>query len=204
MKLKGTHMKKNSDTVIDWIIEIEGDYVNDLNDPGGETKYGISKQSYPKLDIKTLTKHMARVIYKTDYWNQIRGDDLPTGLDLLMMDTAVNCGVRIAVMMLQKTVRAKQDGIFGPKTMKKLQSMHLSETLAEFVARRGVHYASIDTFDHFGLGWMRRLANVHQMAIKDLMKERLRAEMDVISLSNLTKRREHTLSEHTNIFVETS
>lgn len=172
-------MEKNSDTIIDWIIEIEGDYVNDLNDPGGETKYGISKQSYPELNIKTLTKHMTQVIYKTDYWNQIRGDDLPTGLDLFLMDTAVNCGIKTAVMILQKTVRAKQDGIFGPKTMKKLQSTHLSEIIAEITAQRGIYYAQIDTFDVFGLGWMRRLAKVHQMAVKEMMKERLCEEMVV-------------------------
>lgn len=174
-------MKKNSDTIIDWIIEIEGgdEYVNNLNDPGGETKYGISKRSYPELNIQTLTKHMAQVIYKTDYWNKIRGDDLPTGLDLLLMDTAINCGVKTAVMMLQGAVRAREDGIFGPKTMKKLQATHLSDVISEIVARRGVYYASIDTFTHFGLGWMRRLARVHQMGIKEMMKERLCAEMVV-------------------------
>lgn len=166
-------MKKNSDTIINWIIEVEGNYVNDLNDPGGETKYGISKRSYPEINIQALTKHMAKVIYKTDYWDQIRGDDLPTGLDLLLMDTAINCGINTAVVILQRTIRTKQDGIFGPKTMKKLQTTHLSETIAEITAQRSIYYASIDNFDHFGLGWMRRLAKIHQMAVKEMMKERL-------------------------------
>lgn len=167
-------MQQNRDKIIARIIELEGGYVNDFNDPGGETKYGISKRSYPDVDIKNLNTYMAAQIYRDDYWGPVHGGDLPTGLDLLMMDCAVNCGVHRAVLLLQETLRAKPDGIFGPKTRNKLRgASSLSRLISKYIARRGHYYGTLDDFEYFGLGWMDRLAQVHQMAIRDMVLERI-------------------------------
>lgn len=77
--------------------------MNDPEDPGGETKYGISKRAYPRLDIKNLTLEDASAIYKRDYWNAAGCDDLDDSLALVVFDTAVNCGVGRAKKWLAQT-----------------------------------------------------------------------------------------------------
>jgi lysozyme family protein len=96
-------MKDNWDKAIDFVISIEGGYVNDPKDPGGETKYGISKRAYPDVDIANLTAAEARQIYKRDYWDKCSCDDLPDGRDILVFDTAVNMGVGVAMNFLTQS-----------------------------------------------------------------------------------------------------
>ena len=82
-------MQTSFDKAMDFILSIEGGYVNDLNDPGGETNYGISKNKYPDIDIKGLTESEAREIYKKDYWDAFGCNDLPFPLDMCAFDSAV-------------------------------------------------------------------------------------------------------------------
>jgi lysozyme family protein len=100
------------------VLKHEGGYVHDPNDPGGETKYGISKRAYPDLDIKNLTVEQAREIYYRDYYLKVKADKIPDKqLALELFDMAVNAGVAHAVMMLQELVHTRRDGVFGPKTL---------------------------------------------------------------------------------------
>jgi len=78
---------------IDFTLKWEGGYSNDPTDPGGETKYGISKRAHPDLDITNLTLEDAKDIYRTEYWNASGCDNLPEPLDIVVFDTAVNMGV---------------------------------------------------------------------------------------------------------------
>jgi lysozyme family protein len=94
-------MKENWDKAINFVIDIEGGWVNDVLDPGGETKYGISKRAYPTLEISTLTEEDAKSIYKRDYWDACNCDHLSTGIDMVVFDCAVNMGVPTAKLMLQ-------------------------------------------------------------------------------------------------------
>lgn len=96
-------MKENWNKAIEFVLSMEGGYVNDTKDPGGETKYGISKHSYPTLDIANITEAEARQIYKRDYWDKCSCDDLDNGRDVLVFDTAVNMGVDAAMMILEKS-----------------------------------------------------------------------------------------------------
>jgi hypothetical protein len=77
-----------------FVFKWEGGYVNDPDDPGGETKYGISKRAYPDIDIKNLTKAQAKSIYHQDYWIPAGCDKLPWPLCLVVFDTAVNMGLK--------------------------------------------------------------------------------------------------------------
>ena len=88
-------------------IEREGGYVNDPHDPGGETKYGISKRSYPDLDIPNLKREDAEAIYRKEYWDKCKCSDLPHGIDLLTFDAAVNQGPEAAIKMLQRALKVK-------------------------------------------------------------------------------------------------
>lgn len=73
------------------ILAEEGGLVNHPRDPGKLTNFGISQRGYPDLDIAHLTREQAIAIYRRDYWNPIKGDDLPAGLDLLIPSTARLC-----------------------------------------------------------------------------------------------------------------
>jgi len=90
-------MKENFDKAFEFVLKWEGGYVNNPKDPGGETKYGISKRSYPNLDIKNLTKEQAKSIYYADYWLKAKCNDYAYPRDIIIFDTAVNTGVGTAL-----------------------------------------------------------------------------------------------------------
>lgn len=102
-------------------LKWEGGYVNDPADSGGETKFGISKKSYPGLDIRSLTVDEAYAIYLRDYWDKVGGDKLPHPLGLAVFDYAVNSGVRTASAALQRAIGATPDGRVGPGTKNALR-----------------------------------------------------------------------------------
>lgn len=110
-------MESDWNEAINFVIEQEGEYTLDPNDPGGETKYGISKKSYPSLDIKNLSRADAVEIYKRDFWNPCRCDDLARPWALLVFDSAVNQGPRVATRIMQIALGVTVDGIIGPKTI---------------------------------------------------------------------------------------
>ena len=139
------------------IFKHEGYYSNDINDPGGETKYGISKRSYPELDIKNLTKGHAKFIYENDFWNACKCSGLPEKIRLAVFDCAVNQGVSFSSKTLQKVVGAKVDGQIGPKTLSKTLLMDDEEILIQFLDFRLVRYFKNENFDIYGMGWVRRL-----------------------------------------------
>ena len=120
---------------IDPILAEEGGLSNHPNDPGGLTQYGISQRSYPTLDIAALTLADAKALYQRDYWQPIHGDRLPAGLDLLMLDCAINQGTGTAIKLLQQALRIKDDGLIGPMTLKAAE-VAMPELLDRFAAER--------------------------------------------------------------------
>lgn len=142
------------------IIDFEGGYVFDSNDPGGETKYGISKRQYPDLNIKNLSIEDATFIYKRDYWDKIEGDSLPDYIRLLVFDCAVNQGVPRASMYAQKSVGTVADGIIGPKTIAELYNAEPSFFVRDFAMMRHDSYIKNPKWKYFGAGWSKRLLEV--------------------------------------------
>jgi lysozyme family protein len=122
--------------VADSIIGHEGGYVNHPTDPGGETNWGISKRSYPHVDIKNLTREQALEIYREDYWDYIP-EDLPDVVRWFAFDCAVNHGLGRALEWLED-----------------------SRTVAELAATRLFFYSNLSTWPTFGKGWVRRVANL--------------------------------------------
>ena len=78
--------------IIDWVLGWEGGLVDDPDDPGGVTKYGISQRAHPELDIRSLTIDQAKAIYYTDYWVKSGAGKLPVPLGACMFDAAVQHG----------------------------------------------------------------------------------------------------------------
>lgn len=138
------------------ILGEEGGYSNDPRDPGGETKFGISKRAYPAIDVKSLTIDQAKAIYLRDYWTPVRARDLPWPLGLYMFDCAVNQGVATAVRLLQQTLGVVVDGEFGPLTMRAARASSERDA-ARFLAFRARRYAVTTNFDIYGTGWLTRL-----------------------------------------------
>ena len=142
------------------VLEMEGGYVNDPRDPGGETRYGISKRSYPHINIKELTKGHAKDIYHRDYWNACMCEGLPEQLRLMVFDCAVNQGVRFASTTLQQLVRARQDGKVGPKTLGLVSEFNLAKLLENYAVKRLQRYSINPNFDRYGKGWLDRLIRI--------------------------------------------
>lgn len=158
-------MKDNFSTVMEHVLAFEGGYSDHPEDPGGATKYGITQatlaawrgHSVTKAEVKTLKVEEAHEIYRMQYWEKIRGDELPGGVDLCVMDCCVNQGQGSAVRLLQTTVGTVVDGIFGPKTLAAVMAMNRRRLILEFQAQRMNAYGRLTSFRTFGLGWSRRL-----------------------------------------------
>jgi lysozyme family protein len=148
------------DKAVAFVLEQEGGYSNDPNDPGAETRFGISKRAYPSLNIAQLSEDDAKRIYRTDYWDRLSCDQLPHGLDVALFDCAVNQGPGNAVRMLQNALEITSDGIIGAVTIRAAQNR--VGLLSEFLARRMYQYALNPNVHRYGLGWYRRIGALSQ------------------------------------------
>ena len=147
----------NFDIAFDRLMGHEGGYVNDPNDPGGETQWGVSKRSYPDLDIKNLTREQAKAIYRRDFWTRINGDRLHDGVAFQTFDFAVNSGISTAVRYLQRAVGVADDGHWGPISQAAANAMSESDTIMRLNAERLDFYTRLSTWPSFGRGWARRI-----------------------------------------------
>ena len=147
----------NFDRAFEIIIGHEGGYVNDPRDPGGETKYGISKRAYPAEDIQNLTLDRAKFLYKRDYWDAVDAESIPGAARLMVFDCSVNCGVTTAKKLLQRAVDVKDDGVFGPKTRAAVSATpDIEQRFAGYWLQ---YYTDLKGFETYGKGWVRRVAN---------------------------------------------
>ncbi|HOY24101.1 MAG TPA: glycosyl hydrolase 108 family protein [Cellvibrio sp.] len=132
------------------------------NDRGGATKYGISQAAYPTLDIRNLTEQQARDIYKRDYWDRVRGDDIKSQIIAEnIFDTAVNMGVRTTSRLVQNMLDIEPaDGVIGSASLGVINQQAEKEFLAHFTLVKIGYYASIcnknRTQSKFLLGWVNR------------------------------------------------
>jgi lysozyme family protein len=138
------------------LLNDEGGYVNNPQDPGGETKYGISKRSFPNLDIANLTPAQAESIYYNNYWLPIGGGQIPAHLDLWLFTASVMSGPTEAIKLLQQLVGSAQDGQFGPHTLAAVQQFPAAR-YHEYLTMFTMHLYSLGTFGTFGKGWLNRL-----------------------------------------------
>ena len=168
------------DIAYGYIMEEEGGLVDHPDDPGGITKFGISLRFLRSIgldlnrdgiidgiDIRNLSPLRAKAIYKKEFWNKMKCDKLPDGIDLAVFDCSVNQGKSAAAKLLQKAARVKVDGIIGPITITAIE-FHLKEVLDDFMARRALRYAMTPKVFIFGLGWYRRLIRIYRLSLEDL------------------------------------
>ena len=132
------------------------------------TKYGISAMSYPHLDIKNLTLEQAQAIYFEDFWVKKSIDLLPEAIQYQMFDAGINHGSVNANKMLQRALGVNDDGIIGPVTRKAAHELDELALVLEFNKQRLHFYTNIKTFDKYGRGWCRRLADNLGYGVEDL------------------------------------
>lgn len=146
------------DLAFEDVIGHEGGYVNHPQDPGGETKFGITKRTYPKENIRALTLDRAKAIYKRDFWDKVRGDELHPVLAFNVFDGAVNSGVSQSVRWLQRAAEVADDGEIGPITLGAVLKANPEALVARYNGHRLRFMTDLSRWPTFGKGWARRIA----------------------------------------------
>lgn len=171
-------MKRNFRRALAHVLEHEGGYVDHPVDPGGATNLGITRRTFarwrgvspwwklPKSEVRTLTRREAGQIYKAGYWNAVRGDALPAGVDYAVFDYAVNSGVARAARDLQRVTGARADGVVGPMTLKAVSRHHPKTVIRRLLQKRMSFLRRLRTWGAFGRGWTNRINGVLQHALE--------------------------------------
>jgi len=166
-------MKQNFEECMARLLEHEGGYVNLAADPGGETNYGVTRAVYEQYvgrqvmdgEMKGLTHDDVYPIYKENYWDRLRADDLPSGVDWSCFDWGVNSGTSRAAKALQRIVGVEQDGGIGPMTLQAVASVESAGIIDQLHYMREGFYRDLSTFDTFGRGWLRRNDETKEQAL---------------------------------------
>jgi lysozyme family protein len=167
-------MKDNFDSALAAVLHHEGGYVNHPKDPGGMTNLGVTKRVWEEwvgheVDekaMRALTPADVGPMYRKKYWDKVCGDNLPAGVDVAVFDLAVNSGPGRAAKMLQKVLGVPEDGMIGPKTLEKVGSLDASKLVEDYNAQRLSFLQALPTWETFGKGWGRRVAEVSKDAEK--------------------------------------
>lgn len=156
------------------VLKHEGGYVDHPADPGGATNRGITfatladwrGTAITKDDVRNLTVAEAGAIYRKNYWDKVRGDALPPGVDLATFDAAVNSGPARAAKWLQQALGVAQDGAIGPLTLAAVAKAEPAALVGEICDARMAFLRSLSTWPTFGKGWTRRVDEVRAAALK--------------------------------------
>lgn len=150
------------DEAFDQIISpsFEGGYSSHSLDPGGETKFGISKRSYPHLDIKSLTREQVKPIYKVDFWGRAGCDAVPDVLKYPLFDFAVNSGPATAAKTLQRRIGVVDDGMIGPITLMEIRLWPEKDLALALCLDRLKLLSGLPQWPAFGRGWTNRVRRV--------------------------------------------
>jgi len=166
-------MKSNFEECMARLLAHEGGYVWHAEDPGGETNLGVTRAVYEQYagrqvmdgEMEGLTHDDVYPIYKENYWDRVRGDDLPSGVDWAVFDWGVNSGTSRAAKALQRIVGVEQDGGIGPMTLQAVASIEPVDIVDQMHYMREGFYRSLSTFDTFGRGWLRRNDETKEQAL---------------------------------------
>lgn len=161
-------MKDNFDKSLAMVLKHEGGFSNLKQDPGGMTNLGVTKKVWDayigrtstEAEMRALTPTMVGPLYKKQYWDACKCDELPIGVDYLVFDFAVNAGVNRSAKTLQTALGAVADGVIGAGTLAKVGEHNAQELIQKFSNAKTNFYKSLTTFSTFGKGWLNRVASV--------------------------------------------
>jgi lysozyme family protein len=164
-------MQSNLPKSLQYLYVSEGGYSNDAHDPGGPTKLGVIQSEYdayrrhrslPARSVRYIEMPEVEEIYKFQYWDRVRGDELPSGVDYIVFDDAVNTGPRQAIKNLQRALNKLGnelvvDGVLGLLTMTAIKDADSARLIQRYALTRMSFYRAIPGWRYFGIGWTHRL-----------------------------------------------
>jgi len=169
-------MKENFDAAFAQVMKSEGGYVWDKDDAGGETNLGVTIGAWAAYlgrpiepgEMKALTQETVKPFYKAMYWDKVKGDDLPAGVDYAVFDFAVNAGVGRAAKFLQRSVGAVDDGVIGSGTLGRVAVTNKQRILDAFTDQKQRFYNGLalsnPSQQKFLKGWLARADHVQDTA----------------------------------------
>lgn len=165
-------MQDNWDKSFEMVLVHEGGYVNDPRDPGGRTNLGVTQRAWEaylnrsvtETEMRSLTPAAVKPFYKAMYWDKIKGDQLPAGVDYAAYDLAVNSGTGRAAKYLQDIAGVVADGVIGPKSLEAIKACDPEQMVSAICDMRLDFLKRLPTFQTFGKGWSRRVAEVKDKA----------------------------------------
>lgn len=169
-------MNSNFQAALDHVLKSEGGFVNHPSDPGGMTNLGCTKAVWEafvghpvsEADMRALTPADVAPLYKRKYWDKVSGDDLPSGLDYIVFDAAINSGPGRAAKWLQEVLGVAADGAIGKGTLAAVEAHNVNDLIKVYSAKRLAFLQSLPTFGTFGKGWTTRVASVQSKATEML------------------------------------
>ena len=169
-------MKKNWKQAFEQMLKSESGFSDDERDKGnklpdgrkGSTMLGVTQYNWEQHvghqvthdDMRALTPADVEPLYKKRYWDAVRADELPRGIDYILFDMGVNSGPGRSIMLLQAALGVSVDGGFGPITMAALQAIDPVTLIERFSAEKVAFYRGLDDFKTYGTGWLNRVADV--------------------------------------------
>lgn len=165
----------------------EGGYVNHPKDPGGATNRGVIQRVYDayrtrkglsRQSVKYIADSEVKEIYKNQYWDRVRGDELPHGVDLAVWDFGVNSGPSRSVKYLQRILGVRQDGVMGEVTLAAVEQRDPARLAAQLCDDRLAFVQRLSTWSTFGKGWGRRITAVKRLSA-DMAESEPLSEPDV-------------------------
>jgi uncharacterized protein (TIGR02594 family) len=167
------------DAALARLLVHEGGNDDDPRDPGGRTSRGILQRewdawrgSHPGLpaDVWRAPQDQVEAIYRQNYWNPLRCDDLPAGVDYAVFDYGVNSGIGRAAKVLQRMVATAVDGEVGPGTIAATKRANAAALIAAICDERLAFLQGLRTWPTFGKGWGRRVREVRAAALAMVAK----------------------------------
>lgn len=193
-------MRANQEKIFKLVGVAEGGYCNDFGDPGGPTKFGITihdliawrkggqltSSNFGKWteEVKKLELHEALDIYSKKYWDPVRADELPSGIDLLIFDLGINAGPSVGIKKMQKCLGVTQDGVFGTATLKAIWALKGFAAFNDgYYDAKMAFYRSLHNWPQFGNGWTNRANKMKREALS-MFKD---PAIEMVSLPDATK-----------------
>jgi lysozyme family protein len=169
-------MQSNWQKSFEMMLASEGGYVNHPSDPGGMTNLGVTKRVWEEwtgresneAEMRALTPELVETLYKVRFWDACRCDEMPSGIDYLVFDFAVNAGPSRSAKILQTAVGVPADGVIGPVTLAAVKAQDPDWLIEKFSQAKEDFYRSLGTFETFGKGWLDRIEQVKVKSISML------------------------------------
>jgi lysozyme family protein len=175
-------MKENWPFAFAQMIKHEGGFTDDVRDMGnrlpdgraGSTNLGVTQRAWEAYvgrkvtheEMRALTPEQVNLFYKAKYWDAVKADDLPDGVDYAVFDMSVNSGPNRAAVTLQQAAGVFQDGLIGPKTIAAVCALDADKLIEDFCIRRIDFMQRLPSWADFGRGWERRVDEVAEAAQK--------------------------------------